>query len=64
MASENIVLFCCIYGEIFFKATSKIVNSAMNKVKGIKSVLGQANIILNQTLNIHIHNHLVVVVKK
>ena len=31
----------------------------MNEVKGIKSVLTQANKILNQTFNIHIQNHLV-----
>ena len=36
--------------------TSKIVNSA---TKGMKGVLAQANEILNQTLNIHIQNHLV-----
>ena len=61
MFSENIVLFvylCCIYVEIY-KATSKILNSAMNYVTGIKSVLPQTNKILNQTLNIHIQNHLV-----
>ena len=40
-------------------ATSKIVNSAMNYVIGIKSVLAQANKLLNQTLNIYIQSHLV-----
>ena len=38
----------------------------MSEVKGIESVLAQANKILNQTLNIHIENHLVesIIVKK
>ena len=42
----------------FYKATSEIVNSAMNYVKGIKSVLAQANKMQDQTFNVHIQNHL------
>ena len=44
--------------HLCYKATSKIVNFAMNLVKRIKSVLA-ANKILNQISNIHIQNHLV-----
>ena len=36
----------------------------MNLVKGIESVLAQANKVLNNTLNIHIHNYLVEVRSK
>ena len=41
----------------YFKATSKLVNSAMNYVIGIEG--GLANEILNKTLNAHIQNNLV-----
>ena len=41
------------------KATSEIANSAMNQVKGIKSVFQQASKILNQAINIHIQHHIV-----
>ena len=44
--------FESIYVLFSYKATSKIVNPAMNWVKGIKSVLEQPNKILNQDLNI------------
>ena len=42
-----------------YKATYKIVNSAINYLKSIKSVLEQVNNIMNKSLNIHIQNHLV-----
>ena len=38
---------------------SKIVDFAMNQLKGIKSVLAQGNMIQNKTLNKHIQNHLI-----
>ena len=55
----SIIFLYILLTRKFYMATSKIVNSAMNYVIGIKSVLAQANKLLNQTLNIYIQSHLV-----
>lgn len=51
MPSENTVLF-------LFKATYKIVDSAMHLVRYERRACGKQIKLMNQTLNIHIKNHL------